>query len=224
MERRLNPALTKRKDGTTAIELCKRKHLYQFYYLFNIPLLSPAPATTVSSSAAASVLTSAPLPEKKYDVFLSHDWGMDERLRSNHLRVKKLNDFLKKHNIITWFDEDRMKGNIRDTMTEGIEMSKCVLIFVTQKYMMKVGSGNPMDNCYFEFNAAITCLPPLNSSSRIIPIVMEDRMTRQQSWTGRLKTEFGQHLFLNMIEDDLSEFDKSCQEVLHKINEIKALC
>jgi len=41
------------------------------------------------------------------DVFLSHDWGLDELGRNNHERVSKLNTALKNCNILTWFDSGR---------------------------------------------------------------------------------------------------------------------
>ena len=62
----------------------------------------------------------------KTHVFLTHDWGMDEQGRDNHGRVAKVNKWLKAHNIVTWFDEDRMKGNILQQMFQGIDNSRYV--------------------------------------------------------------------------------------------------
>ena len=41
------------------------------------------------------------------DVFLSHNWGLDELGRNNHERVSKLNTALKHCNILTWFDSGK---------------------------------------------------------------------------------------------------------------------
>ena len=46
------------------------------------------------------------------DCFLTHDWGKDELGRDNHQRVLKINAYLKNRGLITWFDSDRMIGEI----------------------------------------------------------------------------------------------------------------
>ena len=46
------------------------------------------------------------------DVFLSHDWGKDEYGRDNHQRVSLINDELKARGYKTWFDEEKLAGNI----------------------------------------------------------------------------------------------------------------
>jgi hypothetical protein len=92
-------------------------------------------------------VTPLKLPEGKYHVFLTHDWGEKS---FNHRRVSKVNNILKnKYGLITWFDEDRMEGNIRNKMTEGIENSMTMVIFITAKYQQKIveGSDDLRDNC-----------------------------------------------------------------------------
>ena len=58
--------------------------------------------------------------EKKFDIFLSHDWGAGA---ANHKRVEKINEQLKARNLITWFDTDegRMTDNLNKNMAEGID-------------------------------------------------------------------------------------------------------
>ena len=72
-----------------------------------------------------------------YDVFLSHDWGTN---KENHLKVKDVNERLKEMGYVTWFDEDvhRMKGDMDSAMSQGIEESKVMLVFVTDAYRQKV--------------------------------------------------------------------------------------
>ena len=46
-----------------------------------------------------------------------------------------------------------MEGNIRKKMAEGIEGSKCVAVFMTQRYMLKANGNDEKgedDNCYYE--------------------------------------------------------------------------
>eukprot|EP01031_Cornospumella_fuschlensis_P042508 gene42508-51933_t len=52
------------------------------------------------------------------DCFLTHDWGKDELGRDNHARVGKLNALLKAKGFRTWFDEDRMRGDIQQQMAD----------------------------------------------------------------------------------------------------------
>ena len=58
------------------------------------------------------------------DFFLSHDWGTDEVGRNNHDRVAKVNDKFKEMGFATWFDQDKLSGNIMDQMAKGIETTK----------------------------------------------------------------------------------------------------
>lgn len=47
-----------------------------------------------------------------------------------------------------------MEGNVREKMLEGINNCKCVVVFITKRYMEKVASDNAGDNCKLEFNFA----------------------------------------------------------------------
>mmetsp|Transcript_29591 Transcript_29591/g.32225 ORF Transcript_29591/g.32225 Transcript_29591/m.32225 type:complete len:559 (+) Transcript_29591:45-1721(+) len=148
------------------------------------------------------------------DVFLTHDWGEDELGRSNHVRVSKVNKFLQSRGLKTWFDEERMTGNIRDKMAEGIENTKLILVFITEKYRNKVNSNNAIDNCYFEFNYATL----EKSGNFMIPVVMEPRMRNPRDWKGRLGAELGTHLYVDLSEEDPEIFDSKCKE-LHALIE-----
>jgi hypothetical protein len=85
-----------------------------------------------------------------YDVFLSHDWGTDVQGRNNHERVSKVNAALSAAGLVTWFDEERMRGDVVQQMTDGIDRSSVVLVFVTSNYIRKVAGEGPQganDNC-----------------------------------------------------------------------------
>lgn len=87
------------------------------------------------------------------DVFLTHDWGADVG-HSNHQRVSQVNDWLKAKGVTTWFDKDRLTGEVVDEITFAIENTKLAVVFVTKRYMEKVNSANPKDNCRKEFKFA----------------------------------------------------------------------
>ena len=57
---------------------------------------------------------------------------------------------LKQAGFITWFDDERMRGDVVGQMTEGIDNSSLVLVFVTRNYIRKVegrGHKGQNDNC-----------------------------------------------------------------------------
>ena len=105
---------------------------------------------------------------KETDCFLSHDWGVDGHGRKNHDRVARINDLLKENGINTWFDAEKMTGNIIEKMCEGIEYTKCIIVFITNNYINKVGGPNGKDNCKREFNHAINFHGP----EKMIAVVM----------------------------------------------------
>jgi hypothetical protein len=50
--------------------------------------------------------------QKFPDAFLSHCWGPDELERDNHARVRVINKALQAMGTTTWFDEEKMEGNV----------------------------------------------------------------------------------------------------------------
>lgn len=150
------------------------------------------------------------------DIFLTHDWGENGL---THKRVSKINDSLKKRGIVTWFDGDRMKGDIKDTMINGIENTKCVLVFVTERYRSKVNSSEDRDNCRFEFKYAVEQKGPQN----MLAAVLEPSMKNPKEWKGILGGALGSKLYVDMVDDDESEtsFESKCevlyQQIIHII-------
>ena len=92
--------------------------------------------------------------DKSTYVFLTHDWSIDELGRDNHERVRLVNKALQSRGLKTWFDSDKMAGDVKEKMTDGIDTTCCVIVFVTQNYMDKVAGKGPKgmdDNCLYEF-------------------------------------------------------------------------
>ena len=112
------------------------------------------------------------MDEPQFTAFLSHDWGDDELQRQNHARVKRVGAALERAGLRPWLDESEMSGNIDQCMTAGIENSKCVLIFVTARYVRKVSGKGPNgqnDNCLLEFGHAMRQC----GVEKMVPVVME---------------------------------------------------
>jgi hypothetical protein len=158
----------------------------------------------------------------KTDVFLTHDWSTDELGRNNHERVAAINKALKTMGIVTWFDSDRMTGDVVDQMVAGIDNASVVIVFVTQCYMNKVNGSNPHDNCRKEFKYATL----KKSATKMIPVVMEPRMKDViGNWTGLLQLELGSLLHVDFSDDN--DFQTAIQqlktEVLHRTNPLWVL-
>ena len=64
-------------------------------------------------------------------IFLSHNWGIDKLGKDNHCRVSLINKGLQNFGYQTWFDEDRMRGDIFEKMAKGIEHKKNSIVFIT---------------------------------------------------------------------------------------------
>ena len=97
-----------------------------------------------------------------YHAFLTHTWQQDELGRNNHERVKKVHHKLKRMGINSWFDEERMHGDVQSQMCKGIDESAVIVTFVTDKYIKKVDSGDKADNCFKEFSCKLLMLNNVN--------------------------------------------------------------
>jgi GTPase SAR1 family protein len=169
-----------------------------------------------------------PTPVFCTDVFLSHDWGKDNTM--NHEKVKIINEALQKKGLITWFDEEKMKGDLIDRMTEGIEKTKCVLVFVTENYRNKVNGLEKRDNCYLEFSHATFQKGP----QKMISIVMEKEMRNTKDWKGQIGVALQKHIYYDFseidfvslssssldLEDENSEFKKKIDKLVEEILEM----
>ncbi len=165
---------------------------------------------------------SLPLPpNKQTHIFLTHTWRDDEKGRNNHDRVGRVNQALRERGLVTWFDSERMSGTVRQSMTNALDATCCVLIFITKKYEEKVNSANEGDNCYFEFNVAAH---DKNLANMRIPIVMEECMLSQEGWRGRLKAEVGHQLYFDLSSSDEEgvlevQYDKIVERVVELLKE-----
>ena len=128
------------------------------------------------------------------DVFLSHNWGKDGSGRDNHQRVAFINQELKNMGYKTWFDEDEMAGNIAETMSDGIDHTKAVIIFLTKKYYEKVNGENALVNCKREFIYAVQRRTP----EKMLVVVMEECMRNTSTWTKLVGFDFSSRLYVDM--------------------------
>ena len=154
---------------------------------------------------------SPPVPTQ---VFLSHNWGTDDLGRDNHDRVVKINTMLVDAGYETWCDSEQMIGNAIERIAEGIDNTQVVLVFVTRRYMEKVGSGAGVhDNCKKAFMYSAR----RHSDALMIPVIMEPDMKDGNSWTGPLAIELGGTLWVDLsdgvLDSNSHEFGRLCDEI-----------
>ena len=128
------------------------------------------------------------------DTFLSYNWGKDESGRDNRERVSIINKELQKMGYQTWFDAECMSGGMVEKMSEGIEQTKGVIVFITRRYHDKVNSMNASDNCQLEFNYASRKKTRL----KMVAVVMESCMRDTSRWTGPIGIHLGGEIYVDM--------------------------
>lgn len=132
--------------------------------------------------------------EIRNDVFLSHNWGKDESERENHKRVAIINKELKARGFRTWFDEEKISGNINNKMAQGIAQTKGVIVFLTRKYDIKVNGENAGDNCKKEFDYALR----KKTIKKIVPVVMDECMRETSTWGMLVGYYLGGHIYIDI--------------------------
>ena len=127
------------------------------------------------------------LNAKPADCYFTHDWSLDELKRSNQEQMLLIDEELRNRGMLTACDKNRQPVTLTDAkkaaMFKGIDDSESVLVFVTQKFMGKVnGMDGANDICKVEFDYALK-----SCSSKIILVVLEERMKNVSTWKGQLR-------------------------------------
>jgi hypothetical protein len=183
--------------------------------------VSVSPTVSCSGGGSSGGATAAtPSHGFLYDVMITHDWCIDEFGRNNHDTNIMLNEALKARSFNTWFDHDRMEGDIVQQMTDGIQKSACVLVSITKRYMEKVEGTNDNDNCKIEFGFA----QRNKGASRMIPLPIEPRCLNPQAWTGPVGGILGGQLYpTNLAFDiiaDRARFEAAVDKIVDRIRAI----
>ena len=128
------------------------------------------------------------------DVFLSHNWWKDESGRDNHQHVSLINKEVKKCGYETWFDEEKMVGDIVKQTCQGIDQTKGLIVFITRRYLKKVNGEDASDNCKLEFNYASR----RRTSSKMVAVVMDKSMHDTKTWTRSVGMHLGGEMYVDM--------------------------
>jgi hypothetical protein len=107
-----------------------------------------------------------------------------------------------------------MDGNLRFRMAEGIDNTKCVVVFITREYRDKVNGIDMTDNCKYEFSYAMNQL----GSQNMIPVVLETEMRDTKKWKGELGAALGSMLYVDL--SDISMLELKYEEISRRIRKI----
>jgi hypothetical protein len=153
------------------------------------------------------------------DLFISHDWGVDEMNRNTHSRVSKINSLLQASGCKTWFDDEQMRGSINSKMAKGIAESAVFAVFLTNNYIKKasgLGSKGEDDNCFFEFDTAVL----ERGRSNMIAVVLEPSCRDTSKWAaGVVKGKLGTKLYIDLsANEDDDSFHEGITKLLREIS------
>lgn len=154
-----------------------------------------------------------------FDLFISHDWGVDELNRNNHDRVSKINALLQTSGCKTWFDDEQMRGSINSRMAKGISESATFAVFLTNNYIKKasgLGSKGEDDSCFFEFDLAAL----ERGRTNMIAIVLEPSCRDTSKWAaGVVKGKLGTKLYIDLsANEDDDSFSEGITKLLREIS------
>jgi len=128
---------------------------------------------------------------------ITHDWGFDLG-QDNHARVALINKGLQGLGLTTWFDTERLTGNIKDQMASGIDNASVIIVCITKRYCEKVAQKqNAEDNCKLEFQYSAL----RKTSAKMVAVVMEQRMSKSSDWEGAVGFVLGTQLYVDMWGD-----------------------
>ena len=125
--------------------------------------------------------------------------------------MAKINKELQRRGVVTWFDADRMRGDIATQISEGINDSLAVIAFVTNDYVIKVsgkGKNGNNDTCKLEFRYAYEH----KGVDDMIVVEMEDT---EKPWIGPVGLYVGGHLHFSFKKDD--ELESCVDDLMNEI-------
>ena len=145
------------------------------------------------------------------DAFLTHNWGDHHEI---HKLVARVNELLKAAGLKTWFDEEKMKGNVQKQMQKGIDKSASVIVFITQQYIAKVDSDNISDNCQLEFTYAA-----LQKHKRpLIPVLLDPAASNPADWVGPVAFHLSGELYIDLSTED--KLQRNIGQLIDRIKEV----
>lgn len=155
---------------------------------------------TLSKTAAVTGIS-------EFDCFLAHEWGC-------HERVKQVRDMLEQRGFNVWLDEAQLNDDLVAGITQGVDQSRKIIVFLTMEYMNR--AHNPNFNCTKELN--YVCLK--KDLKNIIVVVFENtkELLNPKEWVGKVAFELGQKVYIDLSTAGKMQknFTKLCAAVKEK--------
>lgn len=145
------------------------------------------------------------------DCFLSHEFGLDVYGRNIHERVGRINQALRGKGLLTWYDEALPARDLVAHVTTGINRSRSLVCFLTQKYIDNVVGNQVTEHCNMEFNYTLSKKHP----EYIIPVVLEENLLNPALWGGNVGLALGSSEFVNFVDDN--NFELKIEELYRRI-------
>ena len=141
---------------------------------------------------------------KNFECFLAHDWGTKESGFFTHNKVLSISRLLKQRGVSVWVDENQLRGNIVNGICEGIESSRKVVVFLTNRYMTRLES--PDNNCTMELKFAVR----EKKLKNVIAVVLDAELLDYKNWTRLARFYFAEHVYIDFttekkIKDNLNK-------------------
>lgn len=173
----------------------------------SVPSASIAGATVTAAASSALEKKS----KAKYDVFLGHSWGQDER---DHARVVRLADKLQgQFGLNVWVDRARLRDDILPEICDGLDDSQFFCACVSREYETKVlaPAKDRIEYASVEFNTAART----RGKDFLIPIILEPNMRVPNEWKGPLGVVMGGLYFVDYSSDEL--LDRAATQIVDRV-------
>mmetsp|Transcript_10915 Transcript_10915/g.14215 ORF Transcript_10915/g.14215 Transcript_10915/m.14215 type:complete len:262 (+) Transcript_10915:148-933(+) len=152
----------------------------------------------------------------EYHAFLSHSWGKSPDYETHGTLIEMNEKLVKDFGLVTWFDADRLNGDIEEQIEEGIVGSDKVVVFLTEFYHSRIQLSDSDTDIYCKFELRMA---KQLKKSRIIFVVLDEYMTHQKrNWkAAMLSGHFSSRFFIDMSTPELR--DSNMHELVKQILE-----
>jgi hypothetical protein len=172
-----------------------------------------------SSSSFFPVSSNTRIPLTPCDIYLSY-YKNDSSVAS---LIAQIADQLQSMGFSVFYGPSHHSNQLKsEEILQLIDSCKCFLFFLTPDYQQQLlETSSPSLNedqtaLRLEFHYALGLL----SSSQMIPVIISEKMSKKQSWKGRLRSEFYQSKSVSILAGDEKEVTTRCQELGNRIKTV----
>jgi len=148
--------------------------------------------------------------EMIWHCFLSQDWR-DDSQSDRRMRVARLHEELQNRGLHVWCDAEgiavRSDEHVANALKTAVDRSHCTLIFISKKYIRKVGEEGSIDKIVLDHARATKC-------SNMIPVIMEPSISKDPApYLDKLGFRSMIQVLIDLSSDDDAEFERNIEEL-----------